>query len=128
MKERLIFWTRPEPSPARHNAIKAIQEAPDGWRICIEPPRRSLAQNDLMWALLAQLEPIDWYGNHLSKEEWKTVITASIKRQRVVPGVDGGFVVMGESTSKMSIAAMNEVIEATYAFGAQHGITFQEVA
>ena len=128
MKERLIFWTRPEPSPARRNAIKAIQEAPDGWRICVEPPKRSIAQNDLMWSLLAQLEPIDWYGNHLSKEEWKDVITASIKQQRVVPGIDGGFVVCGSKTSKMSINEMNEVIEATYAFGATKGVTFREVA
>ena len=77
-----------------------------------------------MWSILTQLEPIDWYGNHLTKEEWKDVITASLRRQRVVPGIDGGFVVCGERTSKMSIAAMNEVIEAAYALGSTKGITF----
>ena len=96
--------------------------------VTIRPATRSLSQNALMWALLIQLEPLDWYGNHLTSNEWKDVITASIKRQRVVPGIDGGFVVCGSSTSKMSIKDMNEVIEATLAFGITKGITFKENA
>ena len=126
MSERQVFYTAHQ--KARDLACKAIQDAPEGYRVTVEPPKRSLAQNDLMWSLLAQLEPLDWYGNHLTSIEWKDVITASIKRQRVVPGLDGGFVVCGASTSKMSIQEMNEVIEATYAFGATHGITFREAA
>jgi hypothetical protein len=94
----------------------------------IEDKKRSASQNRLMWAVLNQLTPIDWYGNKLTKEEWKDMITASIKRQKVVPGIDGGFVVLGARTSKMTIKEMNEVIEAAYAFGATHGIRFVEVA
>ena len=125
---RLTFITTPLPHPARSLACRAIQEAPDGMIVTIRPATRSLSQNALMWSLLAQLEPLDWYGNHLTSNEWKDVITASIKRQRVVPGIDGGFVVCGSSTSKMSIKDMNEVIEATLAFGITKGITFKENA
>ena len=80
----------------------------------------------MMWSVLAQLEPIEWYGATLTKEEWKDVLTASIKRQRVVPGLEGGFVVCGSSTSKMSAAELSEVIEVAFAFGAQQGILFKE--
>ena len=125
---KLTFITTPLPHPARSLACRAIQEAPDGMIVTIRPATRSLSQNALMWALLIQLEPLDWYGNHLTSNEWKDVITASIKRQRVVPGIDGGFVVCGSSTSKMSIKDMNEVIEATLAFGITKGITFKENA
>ena len=128
MSNRLIFYTTPPPHPARSLACLAIQKAPDGYRVTIEAPRRSTAANDLMWAVLTQLEPIDWHGFKLTKEEWKDVITASLKRQKAVPGIDGGFVVLGARTSKMSGAEISEVIEAAYALGASKGITFTEVA
>ena len=102
------FILRPYPHPSRVNLMDYLAECQDGWLVTIEKPKRSNQQNALMWAVLTQLEPIDWYGNHLTKEEWKDVITASIKRLRVVPGIDGGFVVCGQSTSNMTIKDMNE--------------------
>lgn len=121
------FTLRPDNHPARRHCIQAITMAPDGSVVKILPPKRSTQQNALMWSLLSQLVPKDWYGNHLTKEEWKDVITASLKRQKVVPGLDGGFVVCGEHTSTMSIKEMGDVIEATLAFGAQQGIKFKDV-
>jgi hypothetical protein len=41
-----------------------------------------------------------------------------------VPGVDGGFVVLGQSTSKMTKGEMVELIELILAFGAQQGVKF----
>jgi hypothetical protein len=41
--------------------------------------------------------------------------------------VDGGFVVLGSSTSKMTKGEMSELIELAYAFGATHGVEFAEV-
>ena len=89
---------------------------------------RSSEQNSLMWALLAQIaKSVVWHGQKLTKENWKDVLTSSLKRQKVVPGLDGGFVVCGTSTSNMTIAEMSEVCELAYAFGAQHGVEFREV-
>lgn len=51
----------------------------------------------------------------MTPEEWKDVFTAGLKRQRVVPGLDGGFVVLGARTSEMSkeeMAQLQELIEA----------------
>ena len=52
------------------------------------------------------------------------MITASLKQQKVVPGIDGGFVVCGDHTSRMTIPEMNDVIELAYSVGSQHGIRF----
>jgi hypothetical protein len=94
----------------------------------IRPERRNTEQNSLMWATLSEIaRQVDWHGQHLSKEEWKDVLSASLKRQKVVPGVDGGFVVLGSSTSKMTKGEMSELIELAYAFGATHGVEFAEV-
>ena len=81
--------------------------------------QRSQEQNDRMWAMLGDVSAqVNWYGVKLEDFEWKDVFTAALKRHRVVPGIDGGFVVLGMRTSKMSIRLMSELIELMFAFGA----------
>jgi hypothetical protein len=112
---------------ARQRAIQAVQNAPEGFVVEVKEPNRSLDQNALMWPLLQELSSqVNWYGQHLTDEEWKDVLSASLKKQKVVPGIDGGFVVCGQRTSKMTKAEFSELIELIYAFGAQHGVKFNE--
>ncbi len=86
---------------------------------------RSLEANACMWACLTDLSrQVVWYGQKLQPDEWKEVISAGLRKQRVVPGIDGGFVSIGVRTSKMSIKEMAAMIELTMAFGAQHGVRF----
>ena len=68
---------------------------------------------------------VDWHGNKLTPENWKDVFTAALKRQTVVLGIDGGFVVCGTSTRKMTKAEMNELIELMNSFGAEHEVKFK---
>jgi len=87
---------------------------------------RSLEQNRLMWANLEDIaQQVVWYGQKLDKQEWKDVLTAGLKKQKIVPGIEGGFVVIGARTSKMTIAEMNELIELSTMFGAQQGVKFR---
>ena len=89
---------------------------------------RSNEQNRLMWANLTDIsEQVDWYGNKLHKEEWKDVLTAALKQQKVVPGIEGGFVVLGARTSNMTVAEMTEMIELSTAFGTQQGVKFRAI-
>ena len=86
---------------------------------------RSLEQNARLWAMLTDIsKQVEWYGHQLTPDEWKDVFSASLKRTKVVPGLDGGFVVCGQSTSKMTIAEMCEMQELMEAFGAQKGVRF----
>jgi len=39
-----------------------------------------------------------------------------------VPAIDGGFVVLGQSTSKMTIKEMTDLQELMAAFGVEHGV------
>ena len=99
-----------------------------GHRLVLEirPEKRSDAQNRRLWAMLRDIsEQVNWHGNTLTDEEWKDVFTAALKRQRVVPGLDGGFVVCGQRTSKMTKAEMSELQELMEAFGAQQGVKFK---
>jgi hypothetical protein len=91
----------------------------------VKPSTRSLDQNARLWAMLTDISrQVDWYGRKLTPEEWKHVFTASLKKQDVVPGIDGGFVVLGLSTSKMTKAEMCDLMELMEAFGAEQGVRF----
>ena len=81
-----------------------------------------------MWANLEDIaQQVVWYGQKLPKEEWKDVLTAALKKQKIVPGIEGGFVVIGARTSKMSVAEMTELIELSSMFGAQQGVKFRAI-
>lgn len=117
-----------------HQAIQTAWQHAKGWltagdqRLTLEirPEKRSDAQNRRLWAMLADISAqVDWYGQKLTSEEWKDVFSASLKRTKVVPGLDGGFVVCGQSTSKMTKAEMCELQELMEAFGAERGVKFR---
>lgn len=79
-----------------------------------------------MWANLEDIaQQVVWYGVKLTKDEWKDVLTAALKKQKVVPGIEGGFVVIGARTSKMTVSEMTELIELSTAFGTQQGVKFR---
>ncbi len=110
---------------ARQAAHRRINEAPEGYVVEIKEPTRTLDQNALLWPLLEEVsEQVEWYGSRLNKEEWKDVFSASLKKQKAVPGIDGGFVVCGQSTSKMSKREFSDLIELIYAFSAERGVVF----
>ena len=98
-----------------------------GHRLVLEvrAEKRSDAQNRRLWAMLRDIsQQVVWHGKKLSDEEWKHVFTAGLKRQKVVPGLDGGFVVLGQSTSRMTKPEMAELQELMEAFGAEQGVRF----
>ncbi|GKS86494.1 recombination protein NinB [Acidovorax sp. SUPP1855] len=99
-----------------------------GHRLVLEvrPETRSDAQNRRLWAMLRDIsQQVDWYGQRLTDEEWKDVFSASLKRQKAVPGLDGGFVICGQRTSKMTRGEMAELQELIAAFGAEKGVQFK---
>ena len=117
-----------------HKALEQAWKHAKGWLMAgdqrltleIRPEKRSDAQNRRLWAMLADVsKQVEWYGHKLTSEEWKDVFSASLKRTKVVPGLDGGFVVCGQSTSKMTKAEMCELQELIEAFGAQRGVAFK---
>jgi hypothetical protein len=115
--ERLWAWMKPRLLQGRRVTLSVAEE------------KRSLPQNKLMWALLSDLSRhVVWHGQKLTKEEWKDMCTAALKRQKVVPGIDGGFVVLGSSTSRMTVAEMTEMIDFIHSFGAQQGVEFSDVS
>jgi hypothetical protein len=89
--------------------------------------KRTLEQNDRLWAMLTDVSrQVEWHGMKLSPEDWKHVFTAAQHQQRLVPGIEGGFVALGHSTSRMTKAELSELMEFIAAWGADRGVEFHD--
>lgn len=113
----------------RKKIARWAQGVPVNTTVEFRAPRRSNDQNALMWSLFGQIsKAVDWYGTKLSSEDWKDVLTASLRHARVVPGIDPGtFVPLGMRTSQMTKEEIANLIELIYAFGAERGVKFREL-
>lgn len=105
-----------------------VLNAPIGHVVVIQPETRSLAANAALWAMLSEVAAqVVWHGHKLDATSWKHIFSSSLRKQDVVPNLDGtGFVVMGVSTSKMTKAEMSDLLELIQSFGAQQGVVFSQ--
>jgi hypothetical protein len=113
----------------RQRAAHWSTKAPYGCRIEFKATKRSLPQNDRMWAMLTDVaQQVPWHGIKLTPDDWKLIFLDALKREvRMVPNIDGnGFVNLGRSSSDLSKQEMSELIELIAAFGASKGVVFKE--
>ncbi len=125
MGRALIILTSPA---ERSKAVRWVHQAPPGTRVEFKATKRSIDQNSKMWACLTDIAvQVVWYGAKLSADDWKDVFSASLRKARVVPGIDPGtYVPLGMRTSDMSKDEMSALIELILAFGAEHSVTFHD--
>lgn len=114
----------------RQNVARWAHECTEGVTVEFKSARRSLDQNAMLWAMLAEVSrQVVWYGTKLSAEDWKDVFTASLRQARVVPGIDAGtFVPLGMRTSEMTKGEFADLITLIQAFGAERGVIFADEA
>jgi len=113
----------------RQKAVAWIMKAPWGTRVEFKASKRTLPQNDRMWAMLTDVaEQLTWHGIRLTPDDWKLVFLEALNREvRMVPNLEGnGFVNLGRSSSDLSKEEMTDLIEIIFAFGAEHGVVFHE--
>jgi hypothetical protein len=112
----------------KRKAHRWVDAAPVGMSITFKVNKRSLDQNAKLWCLLGEVSAqVEWYGQKLSPEDWKDMFTASLRKARVSPGIDpGSFVVLGLHTSDLTKEEFSNLIELIHAFGAEHGVEFQD--
>jgi len=118
----------------QQNAIQAIQQIYPNYEkpliVTIQERTRSIDQNRKLWACLSDVSrQVEWHGRWLDSESWKCIFTAALKKQDVVPNLNGdGFVVIGQSTSKMRVSEFSDLLELIQSFGAEKGIRWSEEA
>jgi hypothetical protein len=112
--KRIIILAGP---PQRSRAAAAVAEAPDGWRVTIEPPRRNLEINAALHAKLGEIAAArEWAGKRWDIETWKRLLVAAWSRATgqslvMLPALDGaGVDIVFRRTSSMTQAEVRELL------------------
>jgi hypothetical protein len=114
---------------ARNRAIAAIDRAPAGYIASIEEPRRTLSQNDRLWALLSDVAMSKPMGRMHTPEEWKCIFMAACGWEvAFLPGLDGRFLPYGYRSSKLTKKQMTDLQDFISAWGAENGVRWSNEA
>lgn len=125
MSDKRIF--RLAHAEARRRAMAAVADAPDGWRITVEPPRRSLDQNAALHALIGEIaQRCEWAGRRWDIETWKRLLVGAWDRATgvpvvMLPALDGrGVEVVFRRTSSLTKPECSDLMEFVNAWAAEN--------
>ena len=119
----------------RRRCQSAVWDADDNSRVTIGPENRTLDQNAKFHALTTDISKSghQWLGKARDAAAWKVLLVsghavATKEGSEIVPGLEGEFVNLRESTAAMSKKRGSSLIEYTVAFMAMNEIHITEAA
>ena len=128
MSDKQTFFVGMHPL-ARSRAVIAVNDAPAGYRVTVESPKRNNDQNAKFHAMCDDIAKagIEWAGKPRTAAQWKVLLisghaTATREGSEIVPGLEGEFVSIRESSALMSVKRASSLIEYTQAFMAMHEV------
>lgn len=113
----------------RERGINWIRRAPANTRVEFKAEKRSLDQNSRMWAMLTDVATQKEHaGRKYTPDQWKVLFMHACGREvQFLPSLDNAtFIPWGQSSSDLSKEEMTELQEFIAAWGAEHGVVFQE--
>lgn len=117
----------------RQRAVDAVTNAPEGYVVEIKPTNRSLEQNAKFHAICNDLAKSElcFAGKRRNKAAWKVLLVsghavATNESAEVVPGIEGEFVNLRESTALMSKSRGSSLIEYAVAFCTANNVELRD--
>lgn len=114
---------------ARVRAAKFCMEAPEGWMAVFNEPTRNLEQNAKFHVIVSDIAKsgLQWAGKARTAAQWKVLLVsghaaATNEGAEMVPGLEGEFVNLRESTALMSKKRSASLIEYALAFCAMNEV------
>lgn len=139
MTDKRTFQVRRTNPRARQVVESAMQEAVQrvaagqDFDVTISEPKRTLAENALLHALISELaRKLEWAGKRRDAETWKRLLVAAWYRAEgksleILPALDGhGVDIVPVRTSRLSKRDCADLIEFIYAWGAEQGVRWDE--
>ena len=124
--KKVFFMAHAE---ARRRAMQAVQDAQEGWCVTVSEPKRNLEQSAKFHAICGDIAKSgkEWAGKKRTAIEWKFLLVsghsvATKEGAEVVPGLEGEFINLRESTASMGVKRASSLIEYALAFCAMNGI------
>lgn len=111
----------------RAKAADWLARLPLGWRVEFKETKRTVPQNDRMWAILTEISTqLVWRGQRYSPEDWKDYFMHALNGGRFMPSEDGGMIPIGRSTSKLGKQEHSLLTEIMEAFAERHGVVWKK--
>jgi hypothetical protein len=133
MSDKRIFILRDEPHPSRKLAAAACATMPEGYSCTFAPPNRTLDQSAKFHAICGDIAKsgMPWAGKPRTAIQWKCLLVsghaiATNECSDVIPGLEGEFINLRESTALMSKKRGSSLIEYTLAFCATNCIELND--
>lgn len=120
---------------SRKRAYEAIANAPAGHVCEVREPRRTNAQNDLLWALIGDVAASRPGGRVLTPDQWKCLFMDAVSKEtnnasftsRWEPALDGeGVVNTGYRSSRLRKSEMGDLISFIQAWGSENGVRWSD--
>lgn len=114
---------------ARDRVCQWAWKAPSGTRVEFKEVKRSLPQNDRMWAMLTDVsKQAKHMGRRYTPDEWKVLFLHALGREMTfLPALDGAtFVPYGQHSSDLGKSEMTALIDLIRVWGEQHGVVFHD--
>jgi hypothetical protein len=112
---------------ARRRHCELTMKAPKGWVAELREPKRSLDQNDKMWAMLTDISRAEPMGRKHTPDDWKAILMNACGWEcQFIEGLDGRPFPQGFKSSQLSKSQMSSLIEFMFAFGAEHGVRWSD--
>ena len=115
----------------RQHIICRIREADFGKVVIVQDPTRTLDANARLHAMLTDISrQAQYMGKPRTVEFWKGLFVsgwaiATGQRPEIVPGLEGEFIAIRESTATMSGKRLASVMEYIEAWAINEGIRFR---
>lgn len=132
---------------ARRRCMDAVWDAPDGYRVEIDAPKKKRIQEEKYHAMIGEIAKQSHYsGRKLDSESWKRLLVEAmvfILREEakgqgkpdpfprggaVLPSLDGMRIVQVEVlTRDFTVSQAAHFIEYLYCYGSERGVVFKEL-
>ncbi|MDB5541964.1 MAG: recombinase [Devosia sp.] len=113
----------------RKTAMRYVAEAPIGYRVEIKEPKRTDGQNERFHAICGDIAKsgLPWAGKPRSAVQWKVLLVSGHAKATgeefdMVPGLEGEFINLRESTALMSVRRGSSLIEYATAFAQMNNV------
>ncbi len=131
MTDRRIFVL--SHSEARRRAMACVADAPEGYRVEVREPKRTDGQNERFHAICGDIAKsgLMWAGKPRTAVQWKGLLVsghavATGEGAEMMPGLEGEFVNLRESTALMSVKRGSSLIEYATAFALNNSVRLND--
>lgn len=107
----------------RAHAHRLIDAAPVNAIMQIEPPKRTIPQNKILWAMISEIAAQKPGGRKWRPEVWKCAFMSAFGMEcEIQEGLFGEPLPIGFSSSRMTVAQMSGLLDFIDMWCAQNGV------